>query len=99
MLISDIAARNADFFGDAVAVIDPGSGRVATWTEVDARASRLARVLRDGLGLRKGERVTMFAPNCAEYLEWYFGCSRSGVIGNAINIRLSAAELASYLNL
>jgi acyl-CoA synthetase (AMP-forming)/AMP-acid ligase II len=95
MLVSEIAARNADFFGDAVAVVDPG--RTSTWAELDARASRLARVLREEFGLAKGDRLTMFAPNCAEYLEFYFACARSGVIGNAVNVRLSAAELARYL--
>ena len=99
MLVSDIAARNAEFFGDAVAVIDPASGRSTTWAELDRRASRLARVLRSELNLQKGDRLTMCAPNCAEYLEFYFACARSGLIGNAINTRLSAGELASYLNL
>jgi long-chain acyl-CoA synthetase len=97
MLVSEIAARNAEFFGDTIAVIDPGSGRSSTWAEIDARASQLARVLRAELRLAKGDRLTMFAPNCAEYLEFYFACARSGVIGNALNIRLSAAELAAYL--
>ena len=97
MLVSEIAARNADFFGDAIAVIEPGTGRCSTWASVDARATRLARVLRSELGLQKGDRLTMFAPNCAEYLEFYFACARSGVIGSAINIRLSAGELAAYL--
>jgi acyl-CoA synthetase (AMP-forming)/AMP-acid ligase II len=97
MLVSEIAARNAEFYCDAIAVIDPGSGRSSTWAELDERASRLARVLRSEFKLEKGDRLTMFAPNCAEYLEFYFACARSGVIGNAINIRLSPGELASYL--
>ncbi|MHB8691217.1 MAG: class I adenylate-forming enzyme family protein [Solirubrobacteraceae bacterium] len=97
MFVSDICARNAEFFGDADAVIDPGSGRRLSWSELELRVNQLARALRDELGLAKGERLTMFAPNCAEYLEFYFACARSGLIGNAVNIRLSAGEIARYL--
>jgi long-chain acyl-CoA synthetase len=41
----------------------------------------------------------MFAPNCAEYLEFFFGCARSGIVGAALNIRLSAPEIVTYLRL
>jgi acyl-CoA synthetase (AMP-forming)/AMP-acid ligase II len=96
MLVGDIARRNAEFFGDADAVIDPASARRSTWAELDARANRLARALVD-LGLRKGDRLAIFAPNCAEYLDFIFGCARSGVIGAALNLRLSGTEIAAYL--
>ena len=44
-----------------------------------------------------GERLAIFSPNCAEFVDLFFGCARSGVIGAALNIRLSATEIASYL--
>jgi acyl-CoA synthetase (AMP-forming)/AMP-acid ligase II len=97
MLVGEIARRNAEFFGDAEAVVDPASGRRSTWAELDERANRFARALSEELGLHKGERLAMFAPNCAEYLDFFFGCARSGVIGAALNIRLSSADIAFYL--
>jgi long-chain acyl-CoA synthetase len=96
MLVGDIARRNAAFFGDADALIDAASGRCSTWAQLDARANQFARALHD-LGLRKRDRVAIFAPNCGEYLDFFFGCARAGVIGAAVNIRLSAAEIAKYL--
>jgi acyl-CoA synthetase (AMP-forming)/AMP-acid ligase II len=94
-LIGDIVRRNASFFGDDEAVIDPASGRRSTWAELDARANQFARAI----GLEKGERLAILAPNCAEYLDFFFGCARAGVIGAALNIRLSESDIAAYLSL
>jgi long-chain acyl-CoA synthetase len=98
MLVGDIARRNAEYFGDADAVIDAVSGRRLTWSELDARANQFARALAE-LGLRKGDRLAIYAPNCAEYLDFFFGCARAGVIGAALNVRLAEAEIRSYLSL
>ncbi|MGE3621679.1 MAG: AMP-binding protein [Acidimicrobiia bacterium] len=95
MLISDIVRRNAAYFGDAEALHVPG-GRSSTWTEMDERTNRCARALLD-LGLVKGDRLSAFMPNCGEYLDFYFSCAKSGIIGAALNIRLTAKELGSYL--
>jgi acyl-CoA synthetase (AMP-forming)/AMP-acid ligase II len=57
----------------------------------------MARAMLD-LGLEKGDRIAAFAPNCAEYIDFFFACAKAGVIGAALNIRLAPAELASYLN-
>jgi acyl-CoA synthetase (AMP-forming)/AMP-acid ligase II len=97
MLVGDIARRNAEFFGEADAVIEPLAGRRSSWVQMDARANQLARALRS-LGIGKGERLAIFASNCAEFLDLFFGCARSGVIGAAVNVRLSAEDIASYLH-
>ena len=47
------------------------------------------------LGLQKGDRLALYAPNCAEYIDFFFGTAKSGVPG-AHDTRLSAYELASY---
>ncbi len=95
MLVSDIVRRNAQFFGDQDAVVVPG-GPTRTWSELDARTNAFANALLD-LGLRKGDRLAIFAPNCGEYIEFFFACAKSGVVGAATNIRLAAQEIASYL--
>ncbi|MGI5508461.1 class I adenylate-forming enzyme family protein [Streptomyces sp. CA-106131] len=96
MLISDIVRRNARFFGDKDAVVVPG-GATRTWAELDARTDRFAAAL-TRLGLAKGERIAIYAPNCGEYVEFFFAAAKSGVIGAATNVRLSAHEVASYLS-
>jgi acyl-CoA synthetase (AMP-forming)/AMP-acid ligase II len=96
MLISDIVRRNADFFGDDDAVIVPGRARLS-WRELDLRTNKLANAL-IGLGLGKGDRLAIFAPNCAEYIEFFFSCAKSGVVGAATNVRLADDEISTYLS-
>ncbi|MFB7222738.1 class I adenylate-forming enzyme family protein [Streptomyces sp. NPDC056227] len=96
MLVSDIVRRNAQFFGDKHAVVVPG-GATRTWAELDARTDRFANAL-TGLGLAKGDRIAIFAPNCGEYVEFFFATAKSGIIGAATNIRLAPYEISSYLS-
>ena len=95
MLVSDIVRRNAEFFGDCEAVVVPGS-RVTRWADLDRRTNQLAHAFAD-LGIAKGDRVAMFAPNCGEYIDFFFACAKAGTIGAATNIRLSGKELVHYL--
>lgn len=96
MLVSDIVRRNARFFGDEPAVVVPG-GAARTWSDLDTRTDRFASAL-TGLGLSKGDRIAVFAPNCGEYIEFFFATAKSGVVGAAVNIRLAAYEISSYLS-
>ena len=96
MLVGDIVRRNAAFHGEWDAVVVPG-GVTRTWRQLDERTNRLANALHD-LGLGKGDRIAMYAPNCAEYVEFYFGTAKSGVIGAATNVRLAGYETGSYLS-
>ena len=59
---------------------------------VDQWSSRLANALL-GLGLQAGDRVAILAPNCATYLAFFFACSKSGLVGVPLSIRLTPAEL------
>ena len=96
MLISDIVRRNAQYFGDRDAIVVPGQGST-TWAELDVASNQMARLFLD-LGLQKGDRVATYAGNCREFIEFFFACAKSGVIGSTTNIRLAASELSSYLN-
>ncbi len=95
MLVSDIVRRNAEYFGEHEAVVVPGS-RVTRWGDLDRRTNQLAHALA-ALGAGKGDRVAMFAPNCGEYIDFFFACAKAGAIGAATNIRLVAKELVHYL--
>lgn len=97
MLVSDIVRRNAEFFADREAVVVPGD-RSTTWGELEERTNRLARGLH-ALGLEQGDRVAVYAPNCGEYVDFFFGCAKSGVIGAPTNIRLAPYELTTYLRI
>jgi long-chain acyl-CoA synthetase len=54
-------------------------GRSMTYRELDAAANRFANVL-IALGVRKGERVGLFMPNCPQMVIAYYGGLRAGAV-------------------
>ena len=96
MLVSDIVRRNAEFFPDNDAMLVP-EVLTRTYAETEVRSNQVAHAFR-GLGLNKGDRLAMFASSGPEYIEFFFACAKSGVIGAAMNIRLarSAREPIHY---
>ena len=97
MLVADILRRNAVYFGDNDALVDPGVGGAWSWGQLEDRANRLANALL-GLGLQKGDRVAVLSPNSPDYVTFFFACSASGLLGAPLNVRLTSSELISYLN-
>src|SRR5216684_2538876 len=49
------------------------------------------------LGIAKGDRIGLLAPNCAEYFELQFACGRLGAIMLPLNWRLTVPELEYIL--
>ena len=96
MLVADIVRRNAAFFGGDDAVVDVAGGRWS-WDDLHEWSSRLANAFA-GLGLGLGDVAAILAPNCATYLAAFFACSKSGVVGAPLNIRLTPGELRAYLD-
>ncbi len=52
--------------------------REISFADMDRRASCVARGLRER-GIRKGDHVALFLPNCPEFLELWFGIAKLGV--------------------
>ncbi|MFJ4291878.1 long-chain-fatty-acid--CoA ligase [Cupriavidus sp. NPDC089707] len=67
-------------------------GKEITYAQLGDRVARLAGALR-GLGVQDGDRVAMFALNCARYVEYYMAVPWAGAVLNPVNIRWSAAEI------
>ncbi|GAA3185870.1 MULTISPECIES: AMP-binding protein [Streptomyces] len=58
----------------------PAGGRLSvSWAEMDARATRTARLLRS-LGLRIGDRFNVHTANCPEFYDLWFGAARMGAV-------------------
>jgi acyl-CoA synthetase (AMP-forming)/AMP-acid ligase II len=95
--IADLVVRNAFRNPGGPACIDPATGRTTTHAQLAERMDRLANGLL-GLGLDAGDRVAILSRNCAEYLELYFACARSGLIAQPLNWRLSTSELGRILD-
>jgi acyl-CoA synthetase (AMP-forming)/AMP-acid ligase II len=62
-----------------------------TFAELDDVTDRLAAGLA-AAGVRAGDRVALFMPNCPELLLGYFGCFKLGAITVPLNYRYREAE-------
>jgi fatty-acyl-CoA synthase len=66
------------------------------WRELEREVERTARGL-VGLGLVAGDRVGVWATNCAEWVYLQFGCARAGLVLVNVNPAYRASELAYVL--
>lgn len=96
-LLYDWIANHALRRPNSLAAVDLGSGRRFTYAMFDERIARLATVLRDQLGVRRGDRVAVFAPNTTETFEVQFAAGRLGAVFVPLNWRLAAPELRAIL--
>jgi acyl-CoA synthetase (AMP-forming)/AMP-acid ligase II len=71
--------------------------RSLTFKELDARARRLVRLVRDW-SLQAGDVVALLAKNEAEYFELHIAALRAGLVLLPLNCRLSLPELQYIVN-
>ncbi len=83
--------RTAAAFPKRIAVVD--GDRRQTWADFREGARRLAVALQE-TGIEKDDRVAFLAPNTSELLEAHYGVPAAGAVLVAINIRLTANEIA-----
>jgi long-chain acyl-CoA synthetase len=88
--LGQVLPHAARRFGDKTAVVF--GSRVFTFRELDTLSSRLARSLRE-LGIQPGDRVTLYAPNCWEWIVSYYAIARVGAVINPINAMLTSEEV------
>jgi fatty-acyl-CoA synthase len=86
----DFLARTATVYPDSVAVVD--GPRRFTYAEFRNRVHRLAAALQT-LGVGRGDRVAVLAPNGVAPLEAHFGPMLAGALVVMLNTRLSGYEL------
>ncbi|TQV80919.1 acyl-CoA synthetase [Denitrobaculum tricleocarpae] len=87
--------RTADIFPDRLAVIY--EDRRYSWAETYARVRRLASALARR-GIRKGDTVSIMAPNTPEMFEAHFGIPMADAVLNTINTRLEVETVAYILD-
>jgi acyl-CoA synthetase (AMP-forming)/AMP-acid ligase II len=80
---------------DKPAVVMHGSGEVRTYGEIDVRARRLARVLRDR-GVRTGGHLAVLVDNQPEFYDAVWAAMYTGLYVTPINWHLTADE-AGYI--
>src|SRR6516225_5446814 len=79
------------------AIIMAGSGETVTYRELEARANRLAHLLR-AAGLKRLDHYAVFMENHPRYVECCAAGERSGLYYTAVNSYLTTPELAYILN-
>ena len=70
--------------------------RSLTYAELDAQADVLASAL-IGLGVKRGDVVSAYLPNCIDYVVVVLAVARSGGVFNPINPRYKAFEVKAIL--
>jgi len=86
----------ASKFPDRDALIVRHQGIRHTWSELAAEVERTARGL-IALGLAPGDRVGVWATNCAEWIYLQLGCARAGLVQVNVNPAYRAHELRYVL--
>ncbi|RYX86038.1 MAG: acyl-CoA synthetase [Bradyrhizobiaceae bacterium] len=72
-------------------------GHVTTYGELDRQSDRFAALLREK-GVRKGDRVAVFMPNCPQFHIVFFGILKLSAIHVPVSPLSRAFELAYELN-
>jgi len=95
LTIGEIVRVNAKKYPDKLAFKD--ERRSLTFTQLDERTNRLANALL-GLGMRKGDKISVVLQNCLEFVEVYLACAKAGIVVAPVNWRLSPAEAEYVVN-
>lgn len=90
--LDDLVIEAARRHGDKVALIT--DRRTLTFAEIDRLSGDLASALH-ARGLRAGDRISIFSPNCWEWVVSYFAIFKLGAVANPLNMMLTAEE-ATY---
>ncbi|MCU1604115.1 MAG: short-chain acyl-CoA synthetase, partial [Modestobacter sp.] len=88
--------RTAARVGDHEALVECATGRRWSYSELVAEVDACALGL-DALGVEKGDRVGIWAPNCAEWVFVQYGTAKLGAVMVNINPAYRTHELSYVL--
>lgn len=88
--------RNVRRFSDKPAAIDPQSGRIWSYKELNADANRFANAMKKD-GIKKNDIVFMQLYNSPQFLFGYIAPQKLGSISNPANFNLSPGETAEIM--
>lgn len=94
--IGEDLERTAARFADREALVSRHQGIRMTYAELDAAVDRVARGLLAG-GIERGDRVGIWAPNCAEWVLTQYATAKVGAILVNLNPAYRTHELAYVL--
>ncbi|NNE95082.1 MAG: AMP-binding protein, partial [Acidimicrobiales bacterium] len=90
--VADWLDKRAKLTPDRVGLVEGVGGTEITFREWNERVNRTANYLRS-LGVQQGDRVSVYASNCVEYLDVFWAAVKVGFILHNLNWRLTVHEL------
>ena len=95
--IGECLERTATRYSESEALVEAASGRRWTWAELNIDVNDLARGFL-AAGLKKGDRLGIWAPNCAEWTLVQFATAKIGVILVNVNPAYRTHEFVYAVN-
>jgi fatty-acyl-CoA synthase len=95
--VGALSERRAQLSPDRVGLVDADTGDEYTYKELDERANRTARLLREH-GVEKGDRIALVSRNRPELVDLYFATAKVGAILAPLSHRLAPREITEMLN-
>ena len=93
--LQDLLGRTAARLPNKVAVVD--GERRFTFRQLDDDSGRFAAALTK-IGVAKGDRVGILAPNCVEFVIAFYGIIKAGAVVTTLNSGYREREIAHQLN-
>jgi fatty-acyl-CoA synthase len=97
MIHGDVLGERARLSPERIALVLAETGERFSYADLDARARRAGRVLREALSLAKGERFAVLSGNRIELLDLFFAAGQTGLVLVPLSTRLTAREIAEIL--
>jgi fatty-acyl-CoA synthase len=98
MPVTDLLGNRARLTPEREALLELETGRRFSYAELNERACRVANFLRDDLGVKAGDRVSILANNSVAFVDLFYGLAKIGAIFAPLNCRLVARELSYIVN-
>jgi long-chain acyl-CoA synthetase len=85
----------AESFGDKIALVTEDAQ--LSFADLESRSNQLANALVD-MGVQSGDRVSLYSPNCWEWVVSYHGVLKTGAVVNPVNVMLTPEEVEFVAN-
>jgi len=93
--LGKLLAECAERYGEKIALIF--KDRQFSFQELDALSNKLGNSLK-GLGIQKGDRVSIYSQNSWEWIVGYYATAKIGAVVNPINVMLTPEEVLYVVN-
>ncbi len=93
--IGEIPKEAAKNYGNKTAIVM--SDRTLTFNDLDILSNQCASAL-NRIGVKSGDRVTLYSENCWQWVVSYYGALKTGAVINPINVMLTPSEVEFVTN-